>query len=397
MNKEHIQLLHPTNRIQSIDILRGILIALMALDHVRDYFLLNAFAFSPTDPEKTYVALFATRFITHICAPGFIWLSGVSAYMHFKKNGVRNSSSYLISRGLLLIILELTVVKFSWNFNFDYSNIGLLVIWAIGISMVLLGLTSWLKQQTLFIIGIVIIIGHNSLDSISFGNTGMPALLWHIFHEAGNVALTDSCNILILYPILPMYGLICLGYGMGSIFVEDSNKERAALFKRLSFLLFLSFITIRLLNAYGDPSPWVFNQYFYRTLFSFFNVTKYPMSLDYILITLTILFYLLSKAESIQYKINKYLSLFGKVSLYFYILHIFIVHLIAIAVYILLNFETIKFSNLTTGVMEITTIYGYALWVVYIVWFGVLIALYPLCKKYNVLKSKHPKSLLRFI
>ena len=397
MNKHTISALSSDNRIQSIDILRGIFIILMALDHVRDYFLADAFSFSPTDHEKTHVALFATRFITHICATGFAWLSGISAYMYFKKNGLQKSTSFLLSRGVILIILEFTIVKFAWHFNFDYSTVGLLVIWALGTSMVLLGLTSWLKQQTIFVIGLVVLIGHNILDGITTSDSGLNSLLWHVLHQAGNVSLSENFSINVLYPLLPMYGLICLGYGMGSLFTEDSKEERIALFKRVSLLLLLSFISIRLINIYGDPSPWVSNQYFYRTVFSFFNVTKYPMSLDYILITLSIIFYLLSKIESSTWKANQFLSLFGKVSMFFYIIHIFFVHILAIILFVLINFQTIEFKKLTFGVTEITGQYGYSLWVVYIVWIGILILLYPVCKKYRMFKSKHPQSFLRFI
>lgn len=396
MNK-NTTALSSDNRIQSIDILRGILIILMALDHVRDYFLADAFAFSPTDHEKTYTALFATRFITHICAPGFVWLSGVSAYMYYKKNGLKTSASYLLSRGLILILIEFTLVKFAWHFNFDYSNVGLLVIWALGISMVLLALTSWLKTNTIFIIGLLILIGHNALDDITTGDSGFGSLIWHILHQPGMVVLSPHFSVNILYPILPMYGLICLGYSMGTIFTEDSKEERVALFKRLSLILLLSFISIRLVNIYGDPTPWVYNEYSYRTLFSFLNVTKYPMSLDYILITLTIIFYLLSKTESSTWKGNQYLSLFGKVSMFFYIVHIFVIHILAILLFVVIHFQTIEFNNLTFGIQEITSHYGYSLGVVYIVWIGVLFMLYPVCKKYRQFKSKHPQSFLRFI
>lgn len=397
MNNNTTLALSSDNRIQSIDILRGILIILMALDHVRDYFLADAFAFSPTDHEKTYAALFATRFITHICAPGFAWLSGVSAFMYFKKNGLAKSTSYLFSRGLILILLEFTLIKFAWHFNVDYSTVGLLVIWALGVSMVLLALTSWLKPQIIFIIGLLILIGHNALDGITTGNSGISSLLWHILHQSGMVTLTGTFKVNVLYPILPMYGLICLGYGMGSLFTDDSKEERIALFKRLSLLLLLLFISIRLINMYGDPTPWVFNQYFYRTMFSFLNVTKYPMSLDYVLITLSIIFYLLSKTESPKFKVHQYLALFGKVSMFFYIIHIFVIHILAIILFILTNFQTFESENVVSGVTEMTSKYGYSLGAVYIVWVGILFLLYPICKKYRQFKSKHPQTFLRFI
>jgi uncharacterized membrane protein len=399
VNKHTTPALLADNRIQSIDILRGILIILMALDHVRDYFLTDAFAFSPTDHEKTYAALFATRFITHICAPGFVWLSGVSAYMYFKKNGLKNSAFYLLSRGFILILIEFTLIKFAWHFDFDYSSVALLVIWALGVSMILLALTSWLKPHVIFILGLIILVGHNTLDviTITTDHTGLGSLLWHILHQEGLVVLTDTFKIYVLYPILPMYGLICLGYGMGNIFTDDSKEDRIALFKRLSLLLLLSFISIRLVNMYGDPNPWVYNEYFYRTIFSFLNVTKYPMSLDYVLITLSIIFYLLSKTESPSFKQYSYLALFGKVSMFFYIIHIFVIHILAIILFILFNFQTIESAGFVSGITKITAAHGYSLWIVYIVWIGILFLLYPVCKKYRAFKSKHPQSFLRFI
>jgi uncharacterized membrane protein len=397
VNNHTNPILTSNNRIQSIDILRGMLIVFMALNHVRDFFLADAFAFSPTDPIKTHLALFLTRFITHICAPGFVWLAGVSAYIYFNKNGLKKSTSFLLTRGIILIALEFTVIKFAWFFNVDYSNIVLLVIWALGVSMILLGLTSWLKQQTMFIVGIIIIAGHNLLDPYTADDFGINTLLWHILHQKGLVALTTNFSIHILYPILPMYGLICLGYGMGSLFTEDSKEERSTLFKRLSVLLLLAFVTIRMVNIYGDPSPWVHNQYSIRTLFSFFNATKYPMSLDYVLITLSIIFYVLSKVETVTNKVTQYLSLFGKVPMFFYIIHIFVIHIVAIALYVLLNFQSIKFNEIPIGIMEITNVYGYSLWFVYIVWISILIMLYPVCKKYRQIKLKYPNSFLKFI
>jgi uncharacterized membrane protein len=385
------------NRIQTIDILRGLLIVLMALDHVRDFFQLDAFAFSPTDPEKANVALYITRWITHLCAPGFVWLSGISAFMHYKKNGFAKTSGFLFSRGLILIAFEFTIIKLGWHFNADYSKLGLLVIWALGVSMVLLALTLWLKQQTVFIIGVVIIACHNLLDSVDTGNTGISALVWHVLHQAGDVALTENFTVHVLYPILPMYGLICLGYGMGSLFTDDNKEERVALFKRISLLLLLAFASIRLLNSYGDPNPWVFNQYFYRTAFSFLNVTKYPMSLDYILITLSVLFYLVSKIEMSTLKINLPLALFGKVSMFFYIAHIFVIHTLAMIAAIITYLIKQGFDASNMNADTVTANYGYALIVVYPVWIGVLVVLYPLCKKYRSVKLKYPESLLKFL
>ncbi|MGN6645412.1 MAG: DUF1624 domain-containing protein [Cytophaga sp.] len=381
-------------RIQSIDILRGILIVLMALDHTRDYFMINAFSFSPTDPEQASVALFTTRWITHLCAPGFIWLTGISSYMYFIKNGVRKTSVYLLSRGLVLILLEFTVIKFAWHFNLDYSLLVLLVIWAIGASMILLAVACWFKQQTIFIIGILIIALHNLTDALIFDNR-LLSFIWHILDQTGTFYITDSFSIKILYPILPMFGLICLGFGMGSLFTKESQENRISLLKRVALIFLLLFVSLRLLNEYGDPAQWVHNQYLYRTLFSFLNVTKYPMSLDYILITLSVLFYLFSLIESNPSNLYRPIALFGKVSMFFYITHLFVIHTLAvISVYILNGFEIDPHA---LDVYDITSKYGYPLPVVYVIWTGILLLLYPVCKKYRMIKSKYPDSFLKYI
>jgi uncharacterized membrane protein len=385
------------NRIQAIDILRGFLIVLMALDHVRDFFLLDAFAFSATDPEKTTVALFATRWITHLCAPGFVWLSGVSAYMYFKKNGPQKTSAYLFSRGIILILLELTIVKIGWHFNTDFSSFGLLVIWALGLSMILLGLMLWLPQAFVFITALVILAGHNLLDTIQTSDTGWISLVWHILHQTGTVTLNQQVYINVLYPVLPMFGLICLGYTMGHLFTDDTKEERITLFKRLSLVLLLAFISIRLVNMYGDPSPWMPNQYVYRTVFSFFNVTKYPMSLDYTLITLSALFYILTKIELYTFKPYGYLALFGKVSMFFYIIHIYVIHILAVLLAMATNHQNLTLAMDNMNIYTLTNHFGYSLPVVYLIWLGILLILYPVCKKYRVLKSKHPDSFLKFL
>ena len=356
--------------------------------------MINAFSFSPTDPEQASVALFATRWITHLCAPGFIWLTGVSSYMYFTKNGTRKTSMYLLSRGFVLILLEFTVIKFAWHFNLDYSMLVLLVIWAIGASMILLAAACWFKQQTIFIIGILIIALHNLTDSLIFDNR-ILSFIWHLLDQTGTFDITENFSIKILYPILPMFGLICLGFGMGSLFTQENQESRTKLLKRVSLIFLILFASLRLLNEYGDPTQWVHNQYLYRTLFSFLNVTKYPMSLDYILITLSILFYAFSWIESHPSNLYRPIALFGKVSMFFYIIHLFLIHTLAsISAYILNGF---KIDLHALDVYDITSKYGYPLPVVYMIWIIILLLLYPVCKKYRMIKSKYPDSFLKYI
>jgi uncharacterized membrane protein len=383
-------------RIQSIDILRGLVIVLMILDHVRDYFHADAFLFSPTDPALTTIPLFATRWITHLCAPIFIWLTGISAFMYYQKKGSAQTFSFLLIRGILLIILEFTVIRFGWQFKFDLSSIPFLVISAIGFSMMILGVVQFVDRKYILITGIILIAGHNLLDSFNYGNEGCTALVWHILHQYGNVTLGPDLNIFVLYPVLPMIGLICLGFSMGSLFTDDTKEERSHLLKRLSFILLLTFMSLRLLNEYGDPSQWVRNQYVYRVVFSFLNVTKYPMSLDYILITMSIAFYLIPFIEKNIGHFTSVLNLFGKTSMFIYIVHIYVIHLLA------LTLAMIKMRSVTAvwhscDWMILGKEYGYSLIIVYVIWIFVLAGLYPLSKKYSEIKAKYPDSFLKYI
>lgn len=382
------------NRIQSIDILRGLLIILMALDHVRDYFMFNTLAFSATDPELSSIGLYTTRWITHLCAPGFIWLTGVSAYIYYTKNGMQKTSGYLFSRGLILILLEFTVIKFAWHFNLDYSSILLLVIWAIGACMILLAAACWLKQEAIFVIGIAIIALHNLFDNVTFQHETL-SLIWNILHQTGTSTVIGGLEIKILYPILPMFGLICLGFGMGSLFTKETLETRASILQRVSLILLLLFVSIRIINEYGDPIPWVHNQHLYRTVFSFLNVTKYPMSLDYILIMLSILFYVFVQIETKPLPLYRPLALFGKVSMFFYIIHLFVIHALAVVSHFIINGFQMDWNAI--DIYEITFKYGFSLPVVYIIWAAILVLLYPICKKYRTLKSQYPNSFLKFI
>ncbi|MBC7451620.1 MAG: hypothetical protein H7259_09050 [Cytophagales bacterium] len=371
----------------------------MALDHVRDFFHHDAFIFLPTDPEKTTVALFATRWITHICAPIFAWLTGVSAWIYYHKKGSANTSIFLISRGLILIVLEFTVIRFAWHFRFDYPNLGMLVIWALGFSMVVLGILQFLQQKYVFVLGVLIILLHNFLDDISFGNQEIEGLLWHVLHESGKVTMSNGMTINVLYPALPVIGLMCIGFGMGTLFTEDTKEERIAVLKKLSYVSLLIFISLRMLNDYGDPGQWIQYEYVYRTVFSFLNVTKYPMSLEYVLITMSIAFYLLIKIEQGigKTKTGEILSVFGKVSMFFYLIHLFVIHALAVLVVMVTHYKEIPAMVQSNDWDPITNNYGYSLIIVYLVWIAVLTGLYPLCLKYRILKSKHPDSLLKYI
>lgn len=272
-----------------------------------------------------------------------------------------------------------------------------MVIWALGMGMILLAGVLWLKQKFIFILGLVIVVVHNLLAPLSFGNSGFVSLLWYTLHQSGTVVLTDTFGIRVHYPILPMFGLICIGYGMGSLFTYEKKEERISIFKKLSGILLLLFVSLRLLNEYGDPGVWVHHEYFYRTVFSFLNVTKYPMSLDYILITFAGAFCFITYVEKHTHKLWDYLAVFGKVSMSFYLGHLFLIHGLAVLLVGVLHYDSIHTHMTLLEWKTLKENYGYSLVVVYIIWLSILGILYLLCKKHRTLKSKYPNSFLKFI
>jgi uncharacterized membrane protein len=237
-------------RISEIDLLRGLVIVLMALDHVRDYFHAGSFGINPLDPEQTTPWLYVTRWITHLCAPTFVFLAGVSAYLQFARGKtIPNLSRFLLTRGLWLVFLELTFISFGWSFGFPYAFF-MQVIWAIGWSMIGLGALVWLPRMAVLVIGIVIIAGHNLLDPITAQSAGP---IWTFLHDGGPVFVGEQPIGLAGYPLLPWLGIIAFGYGLGAIFAEPpAKRDRTVLMLGLGMLA--AFLLLRWLNIYGDPS-----------------------------------------------------------------------------------------------------------------------------------------------
>jgi uncharacterized membrane protein len=378
-------------RIQSIDALRGLVMIVMALDHIRDFFHYDAFLHNPLDLLYSPADLFLTRWITHFCAPTFIFLTGLSAYLYGLKHTRKELSRFLFIRGLWLIFLEVTIIAFGWFFSFNFHNPTLMVIWAIGISMVFLAIMVRLPYITILITGFAIVFLHNLFDGLHFTEGSIANDVWMVLHVQGEIRISEHFGIYIFYPILPYLGLICVGYGFGKLFapnVAPKDRKRSLLWIGLSCIVL--FIIIRFTNLYGDPHPWSYQIATRYTILSFINCNKYPVSLLFSLMILgpSILFlYFFDRvspeasavAQGIQNGLTKVLVTIGKVPMFYYILHLYLIHTIAILT---------EMPN-PNSPMEVTG--RFHLWTVYLIWFGVVIVLYLPCKWYGKYKSAHPE------
>jgi uncharacterized membrane protein len=374
-------------RIESIDLLRGVVMIIMALDHVRDYFHADAYLYNPTDLTQTNVLLFFTRWITHFCAPVFVFLAGTSAFLVGSRKGKKELSSFLFKRGLWLIVLEFTVINFSWFFNVHFSFIALTVIWGLAIGMIILSFAIHLPFKMIFVLGLLLVAGHNLLDSVHITGSAAAANIWAVLHVP-SVFQLGYFKIFTGYPILPWTGIMLLGYCFGTLYKPsfDSQTRRRVLFQLGSGMILL-FIVIRLINIYGDPSPWNVQS---NPFLSFINVTKYPPSLLYILITLGPALIFLALSEKMTGRLSQYVIALGRVPMFFYILHIYVIHILALIAAMATGYSASDMT-FTTWVTDSPNLkgYGFNLGVVYIVWIAVVLLLYPACLWYDRYKTSH--------
>jgi uncharacterized membrane protein len=375
-------------RIESIDLLRGMVMIIMALDHARDYFDASAYVYDPTDLTQASPALFFTRWITHYCAPIFMLLAGIAAWLYGNKNGRKAVSFFLLTRGAWLIFVELFIVSFGWTFNYHFNFFVLQVIWAFGVAMVILSAFVHLSRPALLAIAIILIGGHNLLDGINVTGNGLSAIGWSFLHKFSFFSYS-GWGFVIGYPILPWLGIITLGYYLGSLYAPSvAPEKRQRMLRNLGLGFIAGFILVRAINIYGDPAHWSVQRNALYTVLSFLNVTKYPPSLCYILMTLGPGLLFLSVAERPLNRFAAALAVFGRVPFFYYILHIYIFHLLALVASVLQGHpasDMTDFNTWVTGVAQLKG-YGFGLWVVYAVWLAVVLGLYPLCKKFDVYK-----------
>jgi uncharacterized membrane protein len=365
-------------RIHSIDVLRGIAIVLMALDHVRDYFTIVRF--DPLDLSQTTSALFVTRWVTHFCAPVFMLLAGTSAYLFGTQRSRTEQSRFLLTRGLWLIALEFTVVVFAWTFNFRYPlGLTLLVIWALGVSMIALAALVHLPMRWIALVGIVLIAGHNAFDGIGPESFGAWAPLWNVLHVPAVLPYA-----FVQYPLIPWIGVMALGYVLGTVY-EMERRPRRRLLVALGSGAIALFIALRAGNVYGDPLPWSPQASGLLSAFSFLNTQKYPPSLLYLLMTLGPALLLLAALESARGAWATIVETFGRVPLLFYVAHIALAHLAAG----LIGLATGHGLQILTNVFVFYPPgWGFGLPVVYVAWLLVVAALYPACRRFADVKRR---------
>ena len=379
-------------RIESIDLLRGIVIVIMALDHVRDYFNADNFLYDPTDMAQTNAPVFFTRWITHFCAPVFVFLAGTSAFLMGVRKTKKELAAFLLKRGLWLMVLEVVVISFAWNFNPHYTMFRLQVIWILGLCMVFMGAIIYLPPKIILATGILILFTHNLLDNIHvMGNSFSDFLLAELherrrFNFGGHFVTTG-------YSLVPWLSTMMLGYCFGALYKKDMT---AALRKK--YLLVIGstataiFILMRGINVYGDMSPWEMQPSFIMTICSFLNVTKYPPSLLYTLMTLGPSLMILALLEQPLNNFGKIIIRIGRVPLFFYILHLFLIHLLGIIAVVAsgrpwtdMIFTTLQNAKDSPWLKG----YGFSLAGTYLVWIVVVALLYPLCKWYDQYKTNH--------
>lgn len=379
-----------TVRIESIDLLRGIVMIIMALDHVRDYFHADAYLFDPLRLADTTAPIFFTRWITHFCAPVFVFLAGTSAFFVGQKKGPQQLSIFLLTRGLWLVFLEISVVGFGWFFNISFSIIVLQVIWGLGIAMIILAALVRLPIAVNFVLGIILVAGHNFLDAVHVEGTGAAAIGWAMLHEFAGFRVGDTL-VLVGYPIIPWTGIMLLGYCFGTWYqpnVDAVTRKRNLLLTGVSMLTF--FAVLRYFNIYGDPRPWAEKSSPMFTFLSFINVNKYPPSLLYVLVTLGPALVLLAVTENLRGSISKFTTALGRVPLFFYVVHLYVIHLAAVVAAMATGYNASDMI-LNTWVTDAPQLrgYGFSLGVVYILWVGFVLILFPLCLWYDRYKRTH--------
>src|SRR5262245_8427868 len=365
------------SRLNSIDFLRGLVMVVMALDHTRDFF--SAGGFNPRD--VTEPALFLTRWITHFCAPTFILLAGISAFLYGTKRNPSEVSRYLFTRGCWLVLIEFTVVRFGWTFSFKFDHFVIQVIFAIGASMIALAALVHLPRWAIATVGLALIAGHNLFDGIKAEQFGAAAPVWDLLHQPAALDLPRGFKLIVLYPLIPWIGVMAAGYALGPLFRLKRETRVRQLFA-IGAVITVGFVFLRAINLYGDPSPWAVQNGVVATALSFINCEKYPPSLLYLAMTLGPALMLVAVSDGAQGIIASRITTFGRVPFFYYIAHIYLLHLFAnLFVWISVGSAVFAATHKPDG-------YGLGLAGIYTVWLVVVILLYPLCGWFAAIKRR---------
>lgn len=380
-------------RINSIDLLRGIVMVIMALDHTRDFFHKEAFTGDPTNMLTTTPILFFTRWITHFCAPVFVFLSGTSAFLMGQRRTKKQLSFFLITRGFWLVFVELFIITLGWTFNPLYNLFILQVIWAIGISMVILGLLVLLPMSVIFTFGALILLGHNLLDYPEAARHHHVPIWWEFLHHGffTPVSIDNNHTALIIYAFGPWIGIMALGYCFGVFFRNEIlPRRRKKILIAIGLSTIATFIILRFINLYGDRAEWsVQSRGPVYTFLSFLNTTKYPPSLMFTAMTLGPAILLLAFIEKARSKVGNFFLVYGRVPFFYYVLHFYFIHIFCVIAFFLTGNGTNQIIDRNSPFFFRPQAWGFNLWVVYGVWILVVLLLYPLCKWFGKYKAEH--------
>jgi uncharacterized membrane protein len=379
-------------RLESVDVVRGVIMIIMALDHTRDFF---GAAGSPTNLATASIALFFTRWITNICAPVFFLLTGTGAYLSLRKRTKPELSRFLFTRGLWLIFLDLVLFRcLAVQFNVDYRTTIITVLWALGWAMIVLSALVHLPASVVTAFGVVMIVTHNLLDSIRSTNP-----LWSILHSPNIILATPGHTVLLAYPLIPWVGVTALGYGLGQIYAWEPARRQAFLL-RLGIAVTIAFIALRAINIYGDPSHWATQRTPAYTVLSFLNTTKYPPSLLFLLMTLGPALILLWAVDTHTPRLLRPALIIGKVPMFYYLLHFALIHVLAVIIcyarygHIHWMFES---PDLAHYPVTAPPGWGLPLPLVYLIWAFIVLAMYPLCRWYAAVKQRSNNPLLSYL
>jgi uncharacterized membrane protein len=380
-------------RLESIDVLRGVIMVLMALDHSREFF--GVPGQNPTDLASTTAPLFLTRWVTYFCAPVFFLLTGTGAYLAGRRRSVGQLSRFLLTRGLWLIFLDVVLARcLVYQFNFDYRVTMLLVLWTLGWAMITLSVLVLLPVFVATAFGVLLIAGHNLLDPVRLSGP-----LWSVLHSPGFVVNTPDHVVFVTYPLIPWVGVTAVGYGLGQVYGWDAARRRSFLL-RLGLALCLAFVVIRGLNAYGDPARWARQQTVGFTVLSFLNTIKYPPSLLFLLMTLGPAILFLWFLDRGTPRILRPALVIGAVPLFYYLLHFPLIRLLAIAT-CAVRYGSVHWmfesADLANYPFTAPPGWGFSLPVVYLVWAVVVVAMYPLCRWFAALKRRRSDAWLSYL
>jgi len=390
------------NRVQSLDILRGTVMVIMALDHVRDFFYnptgnMQSAGLNPTDMATTFPMLFFTRWITHFCAPIFVFLAGTSAYLMSQRKTKKETSAFLLKRGLWLIAVEIVLITLAISFNPLYNLIFLQVIWVIGCSMIILSGLIYLPYRAILAIGLIIVFLHNTLNFVQLPKSIVTDVLYSALFSVYFYA--PDRVIVFLYAIVPWSGIMMLGYCFGKLYMPDIDA--AVRKKKLLYMgvgLISLFILLRLVNVYGDPEKWAVQPRGpVYTFLSFLNVNKYPPSLFYFCMTVGTGMLALRWLEGRSNVYTRFMNVFGRVPFFYYVLHFYLIHGLLVILFYAKGYTSKDIINPNSPFLFTPNGLGLSLLGVYVVWALVIIIMYPLCKRYNAYKSTHHQWWLSYV